>query len=299
MRSHDFDVILATAPPFSSLRVARGLKRDFNTPIIADLRDPFITDVVNWPSRLHKAFYEAYWRKLIGDHNRVVVVNEPMRRHIMDDSRLLHLDPVVIPNGYDPHDFAGKSNGPPDDRFVIGYVGSLYGKITPEPFFKSLVAAMKERPDMNTRLEVVFVGKIDTYQISLLMKKYSLNHVVHIRGFVPHSEAVQFMRGCHVLLLFTGMVYPSASGKIYEYAASQRPVLSFGVHEYTQKFITENGFGYSVDGRRPREGTTVLVELYDLFRKGASILGPSRENYEKYSRKKLTRNLARVLDSVI
>lgn len=298
LKEKPFDAILATAPPYSTIRVARALKKRFGIPAVADLRDPFTINPMKWPSRYHKSFYSIYWRKILKDIDRAIVLADFVSEHLVNNLGLAHLKPVLIPNGYDPSDFAIPTEGPPADRFVLGYFGSIYGKLSPRPLFESLALALSKRPEMRGLTEVIFMGNMDQNYVIRLAKTYGIERMVRTMGFRPHSEAISTMRRCHVLLLFTGMVYRSASGKIFEYAATGRPVLSFGVQRYTRAFIAKNRFGFSVNGECPEEGAAKIIELFDLFSQGRPIQGPVEMSYSRYSRRELTRCLASVLDSL-
>ncbi|MDF1540276.1 MAG: glycosyltransferase, partial [Candidatus Thorarchaeota archaeon] len=170
--------------------------------------------------------------------------------------------------------------------------------MSPTPLFKSLQIAFAENPSMRDKTDILLMGKMNKPEIIASASKHGVNDVVQVLGAHPHEDAVRLMQSCHILLLFTGMVYKSASGKIFEYAASGRPVLSFGIQQFTRNFIEENKFGYSVNGNNPREGAEQLKSLFKIWSEGGNILGSLPEQYEKYSRPKLTQKLARLLDEV-
>jgi glycosyltransferase involved in cell wall biosynthesis len=295
----EFDAVLATAPPFSAIRVANAVKKKQKTPLIADLRDPFTLNVLSWPSFLHKQFYTAYWRKLLKSVDRALVIADFVKEHLEENLGLRHLDPAVIPNGYDPEDFVESSKRLTNDRFTLGYTGSFWGPQSPEPLFQSLKIVFKLRPDMKDNLRVAFMGAMDEISIRRLARKYEINDILELLGYLHHSEAISFMQQCHVLLLFTGMVYTSPSGKIFEYIATENPVLSFGVIDYVKNFIEKNKFGYSVNGLIPEEGANKIIEMYDKWTSGQAFFLPSPKIYEQFSRRNLSKELAIILDSLV
>jgi glycosyltransferase involved in cell wall biosynthesis len=299
LRKKRFNALFPTIPPYSAVRIAVALKKQFNIPIVLDMRDPFVINIINWPTPLHKKFYELYWKKLLLKVDRAIVLAEFVAENLVENLKLDHLSPILIPNGYDPADFEESSEVPPRNKFVLGYVGSLYGGMSPTPLFESLELAFKKIPSMRTDIEVSLMGSMNKDEILSSASKHGVRDVVQLHGQQPHNIAISFMKRCHVLLLFTGMVYRSASGKIFEYAATGRPVLSFGIHDYTREFIEQNGFGYSVDGRIPQNGSDTIIELYNLWKRGKPIPGPTKENYGRYSRRHLTKDLAVLLDEVI
>ncbi len=235
----NYEAIMATAPPYSSLRVARILNKEYKIPIIADMRDPFTTnELMKWPTRWHKKFYSLYERKLLSDFDHVITTNES---HTKDLSRIIGLprkNISMITNGYDPESFQNISDVPPRDKFVIGYIGSLYGKMSPKPFFKSLQIALSERPAMRQHLQVIFVGHMQRELIESEAKKASIDDVLSIHGYLPHRKAISFMHKCHLLLLLSGMVTRSYTAKMFEYASAGKSILSFDNAEIFGDFMT-------------------------------------------------------------
>jgi glycosyltransferase involved in cell wall biosynthesis len=298
--SGEFQAVLATAPPYSALRVARALKNRYGIPTVADLRDPYTTnEMMVWPTKWHREFYSIYERKLLGDFDYLISANES---NIDDISSILGLSrqPLeLITNGYDPEDFAHDFKQPSKDRFMIGYVGSIYGKVTPRPFFESLRVALSEKPEMREHLDVVFMGKMQNDFVLSEAKRANVEDVVTIRGYVPHSVAISFLHECHLLVLFGGMVSRSIPAKTFEYAASKRPILGFDHPDVFGDFITRNRLGFSVNGLAPKEGAAMILELYDMFDQGTPFPSPLPEDTERFSRKHLTAELARILNSVI
>jgi glycosyltransferase involved in cell wall biosynthesis len=295
-----YDAIIATAPPYSSLRVARALRMKYEVPIIADLRDPYSTnELMKWPTRWHKKFYALYERKLLAAFDHLITTNESHSLDLVASLGLPKKHITMITNGYDPEDFMKEEKDPPKDRFVIGYVGSIYGSVSPRPFFESLNLAFKLRPDIRELIDVVFVGGMQYNFIMKEAKRTDISDLVSIRGFVSHDEAVSFLHQCHILVQFGGMVSRSFPAKIFEYAASGRPTISFDHPQVFGNFITRNGLGTSVNGLKPDEGAIKIIEFFDKFRSGETIRGASLEDSRRFNRRVLTAELASILESVI
>ena len=291
------DAIFATAPPYSSIRIAATLKRKLGLPTIADFRDPFTTNfAISWPTRLHKKFYQIYERRLLTSVDHIIAVNDIIRTEWLQ-SIGKPLPPVdVIPNGYDPADFDKPSQQPSADRFLMSYIGSIYGDLTASPFFKSLSLAIKQRPEMMDNLEVCFMGHMNQASMLSDTKRYRVNNLVKFLGHRQHQEAISLMQRSHLLLDFRSIVAPHAiPSKMFEYGASNRPVLSFSRPGILADFINQNEYGYTVDWSQPKEGCNKIIELYDMWINNEPIPGPPKSNVEKYSRRNLTERLAKIL----
>ncbi len=296
----DFKAVVATAPPYSTLRVATALKSAFGIPIIADLRDPFSTnELIQFPTKLHKRFYTLYERKLLKKFDHIITTNEAHSFDIKNTLGLGNTPVTLITNGYDPSDFNFDPPEVPKDRFVMGYVGSIYGKVSPRPFFKSLKLALQQNPEMRENSEVRFVGKMSAGYIHSEAKKAGVDDIVQVVGYLPHDEAVRFYYKCHLLFILGGMVSRSFPAKVYEYAATGKPVLCFDDPDVFGDFITRNNLGSAVNGLKPQEGADKILESYRAFKSGTPLKGSSKENSERFSRRSLTGDLVQVIESVI
>lgn len=107
-----FDLIYATAAPYSNLLLAARLGERTSLPVIMDLRDDWLdSHLIRYPTRWHYRRMRAMERQTLSQARAITVVNEGYRRALLEripDSP----DITVIPNGFDHDDFAISS--PPD-----------------------------------------------------------------------------------------------------------------------------------------------------------------------------------------
>ncbi|MHA1965657.1 MAG: glycosyltransferase [Candidatus Thorarchaeota archaeon] len=300
IKKGNFKAVVATAPPYSTLRVATALKSAYGIPIIADLRDPFTTnELIQFPSKLHKLFYTQYERKLLKQFDHIITTNEAHSYDIKNTLGLKEPPVTLVTNGYDPGDFNFDPPKAPRDRFVMGYVGSIYGKVSPRPFFQSLKLALQKNPEMRETSEVRFVGKMSAGFINSEARRAGVDDIVHVDGYLSHDEAIRFYYNCHMLFILGGMVSRSFPAKVFEYAATGKPVVCFDDPEVFGDFIVRNNLGVSVNGLKPQEGADKILDLYDAFKSGSPLTGSSKENAERFNRRRLTGDLTRVIESVI
>ncbi|MHA1948563.1 MAG: glycosyltransferase [Candidatus Thorarchaeota archaeon] len=281
LKTTNYSAIYATAPPYSSLRVAVKLKAQMKLPIVADLRDPFTDNkFITWPSTLHK--------------------NEYMKRQVMARTGYSEDDVIVIPNGYDDDKLSKIQASPPKDRFVLGYVGSIYGELNPRSIFRAVKFAVRERPEMIEKMKIEFMGQMNEKHIEYEAKREGIESLVRFHGNRPHEDALSLMKSCHVLLLIGGMAIQEAvPAKLFEYASTGQPVLSFSKPGMLEDFIIREKFGFSVDGDEPHKGGRLIVTMFDEFVRTGVVKGNKYSHPTKFTRENLTPKLARVLDTLI
>jgi glycosyltransferase involved in cell wall biosynthesis len=124
---------------------------------------------------------------------------------------------------------------------------------------------------------------------------------VHAIGFMPHTEAVRLMQEADVLLAIMGSEWTKAvAGKLYEYAAAQKPILLLSGNGASRDLVIENQWGWVCDPLDVDAITRTLRECLRLY-KAAELPGfaPTAASIVKYDRRQATQRLAAVLDLLI
>jgi glycosyltransferase involved in cell wall biosynthesis len=94
---------------------------------------------------------------------------------------------AVIPHGFDPDDFKNKGKPSSTGKFTVTYSGSFYATVTPKHFLSAVREMLDEEPGLANEIKLVFLGMFQE-ENKRLVKKLSLQSVVDIRGYLPHSE---------------------------------------------------------------------------------------------------------------
>ena len=90
------------------------------------------------------------------------------------------------------------------------------------------------------------------------------------------------------------------TGKIYEYLASGRPILSLGEPQgEADGLLTESGAGSLYAYEDVRGGSAAIERLYRAWERGESLSGASANRLNAYSRKSQAVALASLLDRVV
>jgi hypothetical protein len=128
----------------------------------------------------------------------------------------------VIANGSDFDDFEGLEYRR-GERFRITHTGSFFGKRDPRPF----LTALKEAglPDVVAR----FVGDFRAADREWVDAQ-GLGSQVELVPYVPRRRSLELQRDSEALLLLipdaSGRGKGVLSGKVFEYLAAERPILS-------------------------------------------------------------------------
>lgn len=292
---HGIKTIITTGPPHSTHLIGLKLKQQqANLHWIADFRDPW-TDIYynkqlypTLPAKLLNRFYE---RSVLEQCDQVVTVSESVKELLTaKSSKGLAPKITVIYNGYDDTDFNNRQVEQ-ENIFTITYTGTL-GKLDLIPFIRTI-----EELSQKINLQFRFVGKLND-NVKKLAEE-SLGRNFEYIPYVPHEESIKYLLKSSIQLLVVehspnnkGIV----TGKLFEYLGSGKPILLLGPTDGDAAKIIEEcrqGAAFNYDDN---EGVKAfLLNEFQHFKTSAEFLEPQER--KKYTRKNLTRAIARLIEN--
>ena len=136
-----------------------------------------------------------------------------------------------------------------------------------------------------------------------MAKKLGLLDVVAFRDSLPHAECVRLQLSSHVLLLIEdesrrgGLIYPA---KVFEYAASGRPILALVPEGAASRFVTTLKAGVVTSPGAPRQISNAISFFFSAHESGAPLRGVSdKSQLAPYERRELTRALALLMERLV
>lgn len=227
-----FDLILSSAPPVSSHRLAARLSARLGVPWVADWRDLWTDNPAYaapaWRRALDRRLEDAWLASAAG----VVTVTPTLQRTLA--ARLGgRREVALVPNGYDEADFDAIEVPPPEPGvFRVVHAGTLYGHQSPLPLLLGADRLLGARPGLAGRLKLRLVGQVGA-RFHTMLAEFDATHpgVLERTGYVEHRQAVAEMLGADLLLLVIGggaAARGVLSGKVFEYLRAARPVLLVG-----------------------------------------------------------------------
>jgi glycosyltransferase involved in cell wall biosynthesis len=298
-RSWRPDVILSSSYPYTSHLIALAVSRSIGVPWVADFRDPWMRNPQS--ERLPPPLPQLSARTegaLVRRADRVIVVDRRLE--------LIGLEPddprrVIIRNGVDETDFlpeGAEAVRPPADRFRLTDVGSLYGTRDAAPVFEAIRRLVRNGVIDPNRFEVSLVGNVWLGDRTVELGSVRVTRT----GYVHHVQAVQEMRSATALLFYAPASTWAPSGKLFEYLASGRPILSIARRDNLAfEVVNELRAGATAEPDDAKGIDCALTDLYTRWASRTLEIGPEiRERaLERFSRRGLTSELARVLEAAI
>jgi glycosyltransferase involved in cell wall biosynthesis len=221
IKKEHIDAVFTSSPPPSTHLIGYRLAKRTGLPWLADFHDPWTAVYYNENlprTRWAKALDRHLEQKVVRSATAVSTVSEMFRETLGPTGRRAH----IIPNGYEESDFVAPI-APIDEQFQLVYCGNLIPLHKPEPVFDAISSLARENAEFRRTLRLVFVGNV-LPGVQEMIGRYGLTDFTDLKGFVPHSEAITWMRKATVLLLISpGHILPS---KVFEFLATGRPMLT-------------------------------------------------------------------------
>jgi len=325
-KASEIDLVYASMSPYESADAAAALARRLGVPWVADLRDPWALDeMLVFPTALHRRLERARMGRALSSAAAIVMNTEEaaaqLRRSFppLDAARI-----TTIPNGYDAADFEGVE---PDDRpgeFAIVHTGYLHTQLGRSHrrgnglrrllggaadvdiltrshvyLLRAIESLRERRPELAAAVRVHLVGLTSEADRAAVT-----DPAVELHGYVSHEQAIAWLRSAS--LLFLPMQNLPASvrativpGKTYEYLAAKRPVLAAVPDGDARDLLAAAGNAYLC---RPDdvEAMATAIETELEHREGrAGPAAPDPAVVDRFERRRLTQELARVFDRVL
>ena len=302
IRQENIDVIYATAPVWTSLLIGYLLKRKTHKPLVVDFRDPWtINPFKTFPTKFHEKIENYLEKKVLMSADYVITISQPYKIKLIEKYPFLKSKCEVIMNGFDPDDFKDLKRLPLKGKFKILHTGSLYGLRSPKHFLSALHELFQEKPELREQIEVTFVGNYGK-ETPVLVDKFGLNDAVKLVGYIPHEECLELMVNAHVLLLIVTSEGQQTSGvvtgKIFEYLASRRPILTLAQKEnIAADIIRSTNAGLTVPSDNVEQIKDAIFKMYNTWKDGGTHMKQS--DISAYDRKFLTKRLAQIFENVL
>jgi len=300
LKENKIDVVVTSGPPHSLHMIGLGLKKKFpDLKWIADFRDPWTEISYYKHLKLTKSSDNKH-RQLESAVFKTADITLATSYTDAENFRKAGANAVCITNGFDESDASAPrietANGPNSKSFTLSYIGVLEQLRNPENLWKVLDELVKENKDFADHFTLKFAGRIDDKILQAIESSSLKNHILNL-GYISHDKAVEEMANSNLLLITN---FPNESskgiipGKIFEYLATGKQIISFGPDEAdVSRILEETASGKHFSYEDSKAVKDFILDKYELWKKGDLL--ENTQNIEQFSRRNLTKKLAEIL----
>lgn len=293
IRRGDVEAIMVNADPYATMLVGDRLGKEFQLPVIQDLRDPWSVCELRRPRR------PALQRRVVDRLERVCV--EGSSRFILNtqaalaDYRSHYAD--VPPERFDfirnhaDADLVSEGSYEPSEVFTMLFLGNFRRFVEGDALIAALglLRAKGYGPD---RIRLMVTGRFPDDARALAANNGVEDQIVD-HPFVPYREIGSFMRSADLLVSLSHPGRQRIPAKIYDYVTSDRPMLVVCDNPELELLMSEIG-GVSVHRRNDIEGIARSMQrAVDAGAQRTVARGDTR-----LDSRTATRKLAGILDAV-
>lgn len=296
LKENKINTIVTSGPPHSLHLIGLGLKNTMpDLKWIADFRDPWTEISYYKHLKLTKSSDKKH-RQLEGAVFKNADITLATSYTDAENFRKAGANAVCITNGFDESDSDKSVTGQMSSAFTLSYIGVLEQLRNPENLWKALDELVKENIEFATDFKLKFVGRIDDKILQSIENSSLKNHIQNL-GYLAHGKAVEEMQNSDLLLITN---FPNESskgiipGKIFEYLASGKHILSFGPDKAdVAKILDETQAGKHFSYQDTETVKKFILEKFILWKNGNLL--ENTQHIEQFSRKNLTRQLTEIL----
>jgi glycosyltransferase involved in cell wall biosynthesis len=261
-RESGWECVITTGPPHSVHVVGLALRRR-GIAWIAEFRDGWTFDqpARAFPLRAQRQLDAALERRVATGADALVGVTKP----IADDlSQRFDRPATVITNAFDPDEIPDGGDGGllDPERFSVVHTGRMaYAGRSPAPLLEAVRILKRDQPQVAARLEVVLAGPLSGEE-EPLVKAADLADTVRAVGTLDRARTLQLQHAADALLVLAeGSSRRVATGKLFEYLATDVPILVLGESTEAARIVAETGAGFTTSGSDPALIASALERL--------------------------------------
>lgn len=254
------DIIASFGEPMSDHLLGLRLKRRLGLPWLAHFSDPWADNPFRGGQLLANAINRIDERHVVAAADRVVFTSAETRDLVMRKyPPAWRAKCAVLPHAFEPelYPVARAKDGP----LVVRHLGSFYGRRTPLPLLRALLAIHRRDPSRLAGIRFELVGQTPSWLPLHPAWRAMPAGLVRLAGTVPYRRSLQLMAESDLLLVIEApdalsVFLPS---KLIDYLGAATPILGVVPPGSTAALLRRMG-GIVVDPRRPPEVAAGLEE---------------------------------------
>lgn len=297
LENENFDAIISSSTPITSHLIAKTLKNKYRIPWIADFRDLWTQNHYYSHTPIRRLIERKLEIKTLARADALVTISP----YLADKLKELHNKRVYsITNGFSDEE-TYRNDVKLTKKFTITYTGSLYlSKRDPIKLFQALNELILKKIVDSKDIEIRFYGVKESW-LEEEIKSFNLEKIAKWYGYVDRMTALKKQRESQLLLLLL-WDHPEerniATGKLFDYLGSKRPILAIGGSKgFVKEILDETNTGIfviSID-----EIKNYLINSYQEWkRNGQTSYHGNMSNVNKYSHREMAKKFSEVLYTI-
>jgi glycosyltransferase involved in cell wall biosynthesis len=301
------DIIYSTGRPWTSHVIGMALKLLTGKPLVAEFRDPWITNPFREKYSVLKNKFERYLERKVIEKADLVISNtyELKGEFIKRFQRKSQEKFITILNSFDPDDYPHYSTEEPigrkRDKFTITHTGFLYGRRDPINFLKAIKFLLDNKLVDINKIKVYLIGSIElSYNVDKYICSNNMNSIIITKGHVPYEKSLLYLQQSDVLLLLQPGTTTQIPSKLFDYIGMRKPILAISpCGGATYNMIVKECIGQVAQPDDVQEIADVIYKMYTEWAEDFCANSSHENAYHKFNVKNITKDLSVELSKLV
>ena len=298
VRRQSIDLVISSAPPFTSHLIANALKSLSKVKWIADCRDPWSRNPWGKSGSLSAHRWLEEQTVMRAD---AVILNTPELLEEFSEwygpeiAKKFH----VVTNGYDPDILRSYSSQEPsrEPPLVLTHAGALYAQRNPLPLLEALAKCIHDGRIPRGSVRLQLIGKsIGRFDVAGTIRRLDLGDTVVQIPPVSHATCLEMLAASHVLVAIQPGSSVQVPAKLYEYIGLRRPILALADGGAVARVIRQAGCGVVVS---PLDVDAIAAALVGLQRSGLHRSGIDDSGASRFDARHQSELLERIASQLM
>lgn len=222
-----YDVIYATAPPFSTLLSAVRLKVETGLPLVLDIKDDWIVpERYSGIKRFRLPLERRMEAKCIQAADQVITVTKKSQDSYQEKYPQVADRINYIPNGCDVDEYLPfwEETIEKFQKFTLVHAGVFSSRRDLSSLFKAIRKLVNNNTNFAQNFKFMIIGRVPTDQW-LAIQRCGISEYVHIKEYLPRKEYLEVLMRSHVPVAINYNIKTLIPGKVYEYWGSRNRML--------------------------------------------------------------------------
>jgi glycosyltransferase involved in cell wall biosynthesis len=225
LREGGLEAVVVNSDPYASLLVGLKVAREFDLPLISDLRDPWAPCALRRPRRpaLQRRLVDRWERRVVEGSARVVLNTatalEDYRGHYPD----LPAERFTFIRNHGDRELISLGEFAERREFTLLFLGRFRRFVEGGQLLRAL-AELRRRGLDGGRIKLVVSGGFPR-DAEELAEQLGVGEMIEDHPFVPYRQVGSFMRSADLLVSLSHQTDQRIPAKTYDYLVSSRPML--------------------------------------------------------------------------
>ncbi len=242
--------IIATGPSFDLFIAGYYLSKILRVPLILDYRDEWSENPFSFVTLGNS---DQFWEnRCLKQASNIIFTTESMRQHQINVFNIKPTKTCVIFNGWEFSEHVTASEKsvikPRNNLITLMYCGMLTDATLPKDFLVDLEKTLTSLPDFPINFDFILniMGGCSK-KAKLQIDEFKYTEKIFLEDFQPRNIAHLKMQSADALVLFTDRnMERYIPGKLFDYLASNKPIIVHGVYGEAARIVETLNAGYFI-----------------------------------------------------